>query len=127
MYQSFEDLDVWKRSCQLSVQVYEMLRDCRDFALRDQMQRAAVSIPSNIAEGCERGGKDFIRFLSIARGSAAELRTQCYIAMKAKIITDSQMKSLTSELKEISRMLTGLANSIHRKLNPEHRQLNTEH
>ena len=76
MYQSFEELEVWKRGCQLAVAVYESLRETREFALRNQMQRAAVSIPSNIAEGCERGGKDFARFLRIARGSAAELRTQ---------------------------------------------------
>src|SRR5205085_8240206 len=75
-YQSFEELDVWKRACNLAVQVYESLRDCREYGLRDQMQRAAVSIASNIAEGSERTPKDFARFLTMARGSAAELRTQ---------------------------------------------------
>ena len=68
MYRSFEELEVWKRACQLAVQVYETLRQRRDFALRDQMQRAAVSVASNIAEGAERGGKDFARFLRVARG-----------------------------------------------------------
>ena len=72
-FQSFEDLEVWKRSCALAVFVYEALSEARDFGLRDQMQRAAVSIPSNIAEGYERTDKDFIRFLVIAKGSAAEL------------------------------------------------------
>ena len=75
MYRSFEDLEVWKRACNLAVQVYASLRDCRDYGLRDQMQRAAVSIASNIAEGAERPPKEFSRFLTIARGSAAELRT----------------------------------------------------
>ena len=112
MYQSFEDLEVWKRGCQVAVQVYEMLRDSRDYALRDQMQRAAVSISSNIAEGSERGGKDFERFLRIARGSASELRTQAYIAAKIGMITNDQMKPLVAELKEISKMLTGLAKSL---------------
>jgi four helix bundle protein len=74
-YRSFEELEVWKRACQVAIQVYEVVRESRDFSLRDQMQRAAVSIPSNIAEGAERGGKDFVRFLRVARGSAAELRT----------------------------------------------------
>jgi len=83
MFQSFEELEVWKRACQLAVRIYEVLRDCRDYGMKDQMQRAAVSIASNIAEGCERGGKDFMRFLTIARGSAAELRTQIYIARKS--------------------------------------------
>ncbi len=112
MYRSFEELEVWKRACQLAVQVYETLRQCRDFALRDQMQRAAVSIASNIAEGAERGGKDFARFLRIARGSAAELRTQCYIAAKVGILTADQMSRCVAKLKEISRMLTGLAHSL---------------
>jgi four helix bundle protein len=65
----------------LSVRVYEVLRGCKDFGLKDQMTRAAVSIPSNIAEGAERDSKaEFIHFLHIAKGSAAELRTQVYIA-----------------------------------------------
>jgi four helix bundle protein len=118
MYQSFEDLEVWKRACQLSVRIYELLRECREFGLRDQMQRAGVSIASNIAEGSERGGKDFVRFLNIARGSAAELRTQCYIACKIGVLTTEQMTPLVAELKEISKMLTGLAKSIKRTLKP---------
>ena len=68
MYHSFEELEVWKKGCQLAVAVYEALGGTREFALRNQMQRAAVSIPSNIAEGAERGGKDFARFLRVARG-----------------------------------------------------------
>ena len=112
MYQSFEELEVWKRACQLAVRIYKLLQECRDYGLRDQMQRAAVSIASNIAEGSERGGKDFIRFLTIARGSAAELRTHCDIASKIGILTSEQMNELVSELKEISKMLTGLARAI---------------
>lgn len=76
-YGSFEELEVWKRSCRLAVRVYELLRECRDYGLRDQMSRAAVSIASNIAEGAERDSRaEFARFLHIAKGSAAELRTQ---------------------------------------------------
>ena len=128
MFQSFEDLEVWKRACKLSVRIYELLRECREFGLRNQMQRAAVSIASNIAEGAERGGKDFMRFLTIARGSSAELRTQCYIACKIGVLRHEQMTSLVDELKEISRMLTGLNCSIRRKLNPESKtELQTEH
>ena len=68
VYRSFEELEVWKRACQLAVMVYQTLQGCNDFGIRDQMQRAAVSIPSNIAEGCERSDKDFARFLRIAQG-----------------------------------------------------------
>jgi len=112
MYQSFEDLEVWKRSCRLAVDVYEALRESREFAFRNQIQRAALSVPSNIAEGHERGGKDFARFLRIARGSAAELRTQLYIAKRIGLFTDERLSYFISETKEISRMLTGLAHSF---------------
>ena len=119
MYQSFEELEVWKRACQLAVIVYEMLKVTREYSLKDQMQRAAVSIPSNIAEGSERGGKDFDRFLRVAQGSAAELRTQTYIAKKIGVITNEQFSPLIAELKEISKMLTGLRSSLRKKLNTE--------
>ena len=79
------------------------------------MYRAAISISSNIAEGAERGGKDFIRYLTIARGSAAELRTQCYIACKVGVLTTEQLNPLIAELKELSKMLTGLAMSIKKR------------
>ena len=111
-YQSFEKLDVWKRACQLAVDVYQALDGCRDFGLRGQMQRAAVSIPSNIAEGAERGGRDFIRFLRIARGSAAELRTQCYIAVNVGALEEERARHFVAELKGISKMLTALARSL---------------
>ena len=136
MYHSFEKLEVWKRGCQLAVAVYDALRDTRELALRDQMQRAAVSVPSNIAEGAERGGKDFGRFLRVARGSAAELRTQLYIAKKIGIMQDDRLSPLISELREISKMLTGLARSLardpkskskDRKPKTEDPKLSTEH
>jgi len=111
-YHSFEDLEVWKRSCQLAVEVYECLRECKDFSLKDQMQRASVSIPSNIAEGSERGGKDFARFIRVALGSCAELRTQVYIATKIKLLTAAQCKAFADELKQIAKMLTALRKSI---------------
>jgi four helix bundle protein len=67
-YQSFEDLEVWKRACRLAVDVHRALAKCKDYILKDQMIRAAVSIPSNIAEGYERDSRlDVIRFLRIAK------------------------------------------------------------
>ena len=103
---------MWKKASKLAVEVYVALRDCREFALRDQMQRAAVSIPSNIAEGAERGGKDFVRFLRVARGSAAELRTQCYIASKLGLLSNAETAKSVTELKQIAKMLTCLASSL---------------
>ena len=84
-YNSFEDLVVWKRACRLAVELYGLLENCTDYGLKNQMTRAAVSIASNIAEGVERNTpKEFQRFLNIAKGSAAELRTQVYIAGENK-------------------------------------------
>ncbi len=133
-YQSFEELVVWKRACLLAVGIYELLKDSRDFALRDQMQRASVSIASNIAEGSERGGKDFARFLRIAQGSSAELRTQVYIAAKIGLVPASKCTEIVDELKQLSKMLSALRKSIrpitateNRKPKTENRTLNTEH
>ena len=115
-YSSFEDLDVWKRASRLAVQIYEVLKDCRDYGLKDQMCRAAVSIASNIAEGAERDSKkEFIRFLHIAKGSAAELRTQVYIATKVGIVKSDEQKEIVAELIALSKMLHQLAVSIKSK------------
>lgn len=115
-YRSFEDLDVWKRACALAVRVYEVLKDCRSFSLKDQMTRSAISIPSNIAEGAERDSKpDFARFLHIAKGSAGELRTQIYIARQTGILSAAISEELINELKNISSMLHGLIKSLNLK------------
>ena len=114
-YNSFENLEVWKRSCKLAVTIYEILRSCKDFGLKDQMTRAAISIASNIAEGAERNSKaEFIRFLHIAKGSAAELRTQVYIATNIGVLTEPVKKELSEELKTISSMLHALIVSLQR-------------
>jgi four helix bundle protein len=119
-YGSFEDLEVWKKGCRLAVRTYEALKDCRDFGLRDQMTRAAVSIASNIAEGAERDSKaEFIRFLHIAKGSAAELRTQVYIARKIGSLTDEAAEGIAAELITISKMLHALINSQKQRLTPK--------
>jgi len=110
---SFEDLEVWKKSCRLSVRLYELLSDCRDYGIKDQMLRSSVSIPSNIAEGSERKSiPDFQRFINIVQGSAAELRTQIYISREVNIFCDSDAKELIEELKSISKMLQSLHSSL---------------
>jgi len=115
---SFEDLEIWQRSSRLAVRLYDVLSNCRDYGLKDQMTRAAVSIASNIAEGSERNSSaDFIRFLHIAKGSAGELRTQIYIACRIKIISESIQKEMTSELKTIASMIQGLINTLRTKRN----------
>ena len=110
---SFEDLEVWKKSCRLTVVLYELLRDCKEYGLKDQMLRAAVSIPSNLAEGSERNSiPEFKRFINISKGSAAELRTQVYIAREVKILSEKNSSEFIQELKSISKMLQALHNSV---------------
>ena len=112
-YQSFEELEVWKRSCRLAVRIYNELEECRDYGLKDQMTRAVVSIPSNIAEGAERDSKqEYIRFIHIAKGSAAELRTQLYIAGEIGLLGKDITGELVAELKQISAMLQSAANTL---------------
>lgn len=107
--QTFEDLEVWKRGCEPAVFVYKSLSQSKDFGLKDQMQRAAVSIPSNIAEGYERSNREFIRFLGIAKGSAAELSTQALIARRVGAISDEESKQIREETASLRRMLQALA------------------
>ena len=105
----FEDLQVWKEGMQLAAKTYKSLVNCRDFGLRDQMQRAVVSIPSNIAEGYERNSnKEFIQYLFISKGSCAELRTQIYLATKIGILNESLGSELLELTKKISAMLMKL-------------------
>ena len=112
-YHSFEDLEVWKRGCRQAVDTIRSLEDCKNFSLRDQMQRSAVSVPSNIAEGQERASTpDFIRFLRYAKGSNGELRTQAYIAKEVGILEPDKAKNMVRENREISRMLQGLIHSL---------------
>ncbi len=102
----FEDLEVWKESMQLAVEVYSALKTSRDFGLRDQMQRAAVSIPSNVAEGYERGSnKEYVQFLGYARGSGGELRTQLYLAAKLGEIAPANSKEMLAKSRKVSAML----------------------
>ena len=76
---ALEKLEVWKRGCRLAVDLYNALEQCRDYGLKDQITRSAISVPSNIAEGFERdSSREFSRFLKIAKGSCGELRTQLY-------------------------------------------------
>ena len=84
----FEDLIVWQEAMLLVEMIYSNMKNCKDFGLRDQMQRSSVSVPSNIAEGFERKtNKEFIQYLFIAKGSCGELRTQIYLAVKVGIIS----------------------------------------
>jgi four helix bundle protein len=105
----FEDLEVWKRSSRLAVSVLELIEPVKLYALRDQMARCCISIPSNIAEGAEReSNREFRRFLAIAKGSAGELRTQLYIGIRAGSFSADVANPLIEETKQIASMIEGL-------------------
>lgn len=109
----FENLEVWKRSARLSANLYKALSGCQDWGFRDQVTRAGLSVPSNIAEGMEREStKEKVRFLDIAKGSCAELRTQIYIGMEIGYIDKDQGKHWVDETREIVAMLVKLMQSL---------------
>lgn len=102
----FEDLEVWKEGMLLAMRVYQSMEHSRDFGLRDQMRRAAVSVPSNIAEGYEReSNKEFVQFLNYSRGSSGELRTQVYLAAKLGVIDAPTSAELIERSRKVSAML----------------------
>lgn len=109
--EKFEDMEVWQQARSITKAVYTNSRQgdfAWDFGLRDQIQRAAVSIMSNIAEGFERGtNKEFIQFLFIAKGSAGEVRSQLYIALDLGYIKKSAFDQLNTELISVSRQISG--------------------
>lgn len=105
----FEKLDVWKRSCRLSCEVYKELNDCKNFGFKDQLTRSALSIASNIAEGEEQEtANESARFLYIAKASAGEAITQRYIGIEAGFVEKQKALILINEAKEISAMLAAL-------------------
>ena len=112
-YRSFEELEVWKRACKMAVEVYLALKDCKEFSLRDQMNKAAVSIPSNIAEGYGRQSTgSYAQFLSVARGSLLELETQIELCIRLKYIHQIDSEKIINDIIEISKMLTTLISKI---------------
>lgn len=105
----FEDLEVWKRSSRLAVSILELIDSVKLYALRDQMARCCISVPSNIAEGAVReSDREFRRFLAIAKGSAGELRTQLYIGVRAGVFSADVTNPLIQEAKEVASMIEGL-------------------
>jgi len=104
-----EKLDVWKRACRLSVEIYRYFKESRDFSFKDQITRSALSIGSNIAEGMEKESlNENLRFLEIAKGSIAELITQIYIGIEIEYIDREKGFAWVRECNEILKMIKGL-------------------
>ena len=104
--EGFEDLIVWQLAIDLAASVHLAWATSRDFSFRDQVQRAAVSISSNIAEGYERGSNaDFIRFLYYAKGSCGEIRSQLHLARRVRLLSDQTATAMIEEARLLSRKL----------------------
>ncbi|MDU6659685.1 MAG: four helix bundle protein [Capnocytophaga sp.] len=112
----FKDLIVWQKAMDLVVEVYNLVKKLpkeEQFALSDQMRRAVISIPSNIAEGRGRYSiKEYAHFLSVAKGSNAELETQLLLCVKINYLNNSDIERAFGLIKEVGKMLTSLQKSL---------------
>jgi four helix bundle protein len=117
--EKFEDFIAWQKARKLTRDIYRttnLPKFSRDFGLKDQIRRAAVSIMSNIAEGFERGRpSEFHQFLSIAKASCAELRSQLYVAFDVDYITEAQFQQLMSAASETGQVIGGLRLSVEKR------------
>ncbi|KAA0257658.1 four helix bundle protein [Deferribacter autotrophicus] len=104
----FEDIKAWKEARELAKIVYENFKDIKDYGFKDQIQRAAVSIMSNIAEGFDRhSNKDFIHFLVIARGSVSEVKSLLYVALDNEYIDSKMFEKLYNHCNKIANLING--------------------
>ncbi len=121
----FEDLIAWQKARKLTREIYQITRQgsfARDFGLSGQIQRAAVSIMSNVAEGFERGGRSqFHQFLSIAKASCAEVRSQLYVALDVGYLNQNNFRELLLQAEELARIIGGLRMSVEQKKTAQQR------
>ena len=112
----FEDLEAWKIAREVTREIYRVSKNdlfVRDYGLRDQICRASVSVMSNIAEGFERdGSKEFVNFLSIAKGSSGEVRSQLYVALDQDYISENEFNLIYGKTTQNSRVIFGLMNYL---------------
>lgn len=120
--QRFEDIESWKKARQLTKRVYELTRvgECsRDFGYRDQIRRAALSVMLNISEGFEResGDRDFRHFLSLAKGSAGEVRAALYVGLDCAYLSQSDFDELSDLATEVSRLISRFITYLQTSMN----------
>jgi len=115
-FKKFEEIEAWKKARQLTRRIYEITGSgsfAKDFGLKDQIRRASVSIMSNVAEGFDRGGTgEFVQFLSTAKGSAAEVRCQLYVASDQRYIDEAVFAELSGLATEAGNLIGGLMNYL---------------
>ncbi|MDZ4747318.1 MAG: four helix bundle protein [Saprospiraceae bacterium] len=113
IYKQFEDLIVWQEGMELCINLNKALWDSKQYAIKDQITRSAISIPSHIAEGFERqSDKEFVKFLYYAKGPSGELRTQLYIASQPLIIETNICDEAIARSRRISGMIQNLITTI---------------
>lgn len=121
--QSYRELRVWQEAMDLVTEVYKLVQSLPKsemFSLGDQLRRASVSVPCNIAEGFGRQHtREFVQFLSIAKGSLGELETQVLIAQRLKYTQDETAAALLARTESVGRMLTALRASLEKRASPE--------
>jgi len=109
--QKFEDILAWQKAREPTREVYAHSKTgafAKDFGLRDQIQRASVSVMGNVAEGYDRGGdKEFIQFLSVSKGSCGEVKSHLYVALDQQYINPTQFNQLYNSTDEVGRLLAG--------------------
>lgn len=109
----FEDIIAWQKSKALTVAIYKICSELRDYGYKDQLQRAAVSVMNNIAEGFERrSNKELKQFLFIAKGSCGEVRSMIRLGAELAYITEAQCEQLTDQATEVSKLLSGFIKSL---------------
>ncbi len=109
--EGFEDLQVWQLAMELGVSIFRLFESCRNFSLRDQIQRAAISISSNIAEGYERGSNnEFVQFLYYAKGSCGEVRSQLQLALRTRLVSEPEAAKILADAKLLSAKLGAYIN-----------------
>jgi len=111
--QRFEDLICWQKARELTRLVYKVFKDSKDYGFKDQIQRASVSVLSNISEGFERGTQqEFLNYLFIAKGSAGEVRAQLYVALDAEYLNIETFKDLKSLAEDCSRLIQSFSEKV---------------
>jgi len=115
MARNFEELEMWQVAKELSIHIYKIFKNCKDFRFRDQIQSAAVSVMNNIAEGFERkkSSKEFERFLYIAKGSSAEVRSMLYLALEFKYINPEEYEKSRELCMNASKKIYYFLSSLH--------------
>lgn len=112
LIKNFEESTTWQKAQDLAMEIYKILKTCKDYSFKDQMQRAAVSVSNNIAEGFERQtNKELAHFLYIAKGSCGEVRSMNHLGKKLGLISTQDFNTTHNLCIQVSQLLSGFIKS----------------